>query len=335
MIIMIVPPPIQRKFDFSEIYINRVGTVVKDTLSNFCDENNFATSYRFKKIESIAEKIESGRFKNWSDIDDIFAFAIIIPNLNYEIQAIDFLERAFLKVELKRRGSRLKDPRLFRFDSTRFIGKLRPREGEILNPNIYMISFEIQIRTAFEHAWTVATHDLIYKNNEIDWRRLRLASQLKASAEQMDMLAISFDQESEYVTECHWPEVHAKKNIINQFNLAVKEGTIRNELVPRDWTRFSDNIFKLITSTDESKKLNANEKLKYVNKCLVVLYDELKKLGPNKIPLSISLYQLTLGILCEQELVKPPLNDYFPIITDDLIEFYPAVSAFKQRFDIK
>jgi ppGpp synthetase/RelA/SpoT-type nucleotidyltranferase len=263
MVTMIVPSPIQRKFDYNEVYINHVGTVVRDTVSNFCDINNFAASYRFKKVESIAEKIESGRFKNWSDIDDIFACAIIIPNLNYETQVITFLERAFLKVELKRRGSRLKDPRLFRFDSTRFIGKLRPREGETLDPNIYNISFEIQIRTAFEHAWTVATHDLIYKNNNIDWKRLRLASQLKASAEQMDMLAISFDQESEYVTECQWPEVHAKKNIISQFNLAVKEGTIRSELVPRDWTRFSDNIYKLITSTDESKKLNPNEKLKY------------------------------------------------------------------------
>lgn len=157
---MIIPPSIKRKFDFDEVYIKFVGNTVRDTISNYCDENEFASIHRFKKVESLAEKLESGRFEKWSDIEDTFGSAIIIPDLNYEKDVIEFLESTFLKVNIKKRGSTLKAPDVFRFDSTRFIGRLRPKDG-ILNPDIYNLSFEIQIRTAFEHAWAVTTHSII------------------------------------------------------------------------------------------------------------------------------------------------------------------------------
>ena len=332
---MIVPPIIQRNFDNNEIYIKHVGNIVRETITNFCEDKGFASIHRFKIVESLAEKLESGRFENWSDIDDIFACAIIIPNLNYESDVINFLKATFLEVVIKRRGSRLKDPTAFRFESTRFIGKLKPREGDAQDPHIYNLSFEIQIRTAFEHAWAVTTHPLIYKNNMIDWRRLRLASQLKAAAEQMDMLAISFDQASEFIVKCEWPDVKAKKEIIKRFHGFIEEGFIKNELIPKDWTRFSDNIYKLITATEEAQDMDPTEKVKYVKDCLKKFNDELKKLGSNKVPLSISLLQLTFGILCDCKILKPPLRNYCPIITEELVSLYPSVKIFDRNFNFE
>ncbi len=330
---MIVPPIIQIKFNYNEEYVKFVGKIVEDTIKNFCENNGFAFIYRFKQIESLAEKLESGRFENWSDIEDLFACAIIIPNLNYEADVIKFLRKTFLEVNIKQRGSQLKDPKVFRFESTRFIGKLRPREGDIQDPRIYNLTFEIQIRTAFEHAWAVTAHPLIYKNNTIDWRRLRLASQLKAAAEQMDMLAISFDQASEYITKCEWPEVLSKKEIIKQFNSFFEEGLIKKEFVPKDWTRFSDNIYKLITSTEEAQDMRPAEKIKYVKSALKLFNDDLRKLGSKKVPVSISLLQLTFGILCDHKILKPPLPNYCPIITDELISLYPSVKVFSRKFN--
>jgi ppGpp synthetase/RelA/SpoT-type nucleotidyltranferase len=332
---MLVPPYLQRKFDFNEMYIKYVAKAVRDTLLIFCEKNEFAFIHRLKNIESLAEKLESGRFENWSEIDDMFACAIIIPNLNYENDVINFLETTFLEVDTKRRGSTLKAPDVFRFDSTRFIGKLRPREGDSQNPIIYNISFEIQIRTAFEHAWAVTTHSLTYKNQIIDWKRQRLASQLKASAEQMDMLAISFDQASQYIQEYEWPEVKVKKDIIVLFNEALDKGLIKEELIPKDWTRFCDNIYRLIIATEDAKEMSPLKRARYVQKCLRIFFDELEKLGPQKIPLSISLLQLTFGILSDCGFLKPPLRDYYPLITDELVTFYPSVSSFDRKFDFE
>lgn len=332
---MIVPPHIKRKFDYNEIYIEYIGKVVKDTLSNYCEENGFASIYRIKKIESLAEKLESGRFGKWSDIDDLFASAIIIPNLNYEDNAIKFLETVFFKVEVKRRGSTLKAPEVFRFDTTRFIGKLKPREGDTQNPLIYNILFEIQIRTAFEHAWAVTTHSLTYKNQAIDWRRQRLAAQLKAAAEQMDMLAISFDQTSQCIPEYEWPEIWVKKEILDLFSQAIDSGLIKQELVPKDWTRFGDNVYRLIIAAEGTKEMSPLKKARYVQRCLRIFFDELEKLGTQRIPLSISLLQLTFGILSDCGFLKPPLRDYYPLITDELITFYPSVAVFDKKFNFE
>lgn len=106
--IMIVPPHLKRKFDYNEIYVEHVGKIVKDTVSNYCEEMGFASIHRLKKIESLSEKLESGRFEKWSEIDDMFASAIIIPTLNYENEVITFLENTFTTVNIKRRGSTLK-----------------------------------------------------------------------------------------------------------------------------------------------------------------------------------------------------------------------------------
>jgi ppGpp synthetase/RelA/SpoT-type nucleotidyltranferase len=333
--IMIVPPHLKRKFDYNEIYVEHIGKIVKDTVSNYCEEMGFASIHRLKKIESLSEKLESGRFEKWSDIDDMFASAIIIPTLNYENEVITFLENTFTTVNIKRRGSTLKAPDVFRFDSTRFIGKLRMREGDRQNPIIYNIFFEIQIRTAFEHAWVVTTHSLTYKNQVIDWKRQRLSSQLKAASEQMDMLAISFDQASQCIPEYEWPEIWVKKDIIDLFNQAIQNGLIRQELLPKDWTRFSDNVYRLIIAAEDAKEMGPLRKAKYVQRCLKTFFDELETLGTQKIPLSISLLQLTFGILSDCGLLKPPLNEYYPLITDELVTFYPSVAIFDKRFNFE
>jgi len=332
---MIVPSYIQRKFDYIEPYVERIGKIVKDTVSNFCDENGFASIHRIKGVGSLSEKLESGRFEKWSDIDDMFASAIIIPTLNYETDVIKFLENAFSKVEIRPRGSTLKAPEVFRFDSTRFIGKLKAPEGYNQNSEIYNICFEIQIRTAFEHAWTVTTHSLTYKTQVVDWRRQRLASQLKATAEQMDTLAVSFDQASQYIPEYKWPEIQVKKEIVSLFEEAIKKGLIREELAPKDWTRFSDNVYRMIVAVEEANDMSFLKKTKYAHRSLMILFQELEKLGPQMMPLSISLLQLTFGILSDCGLLKPPLREYYPMITDELITLYPSVELFEDRFDFE
>ena len=48
-----------------------VATRVKSTLASFCEKNGYAFVCRVKTAESLAEKIETGRFRRWSEIDDL------------------------------------------------------------------------------------------------------------------------------------------------------------------------------------------------------------------------------------------------------------------------
>ena len=79
--------------------------------------------------------------------------------------------------------------------------------------SIYQIQFEIQVKSAFEHAWSVSTHDLVYKNSEINWRKLRLAAQIKATVEQLDMLILAFEQTSEFIEDNSYPVIKIKQHL--------------------------------------------------------------------------------------------------------------------------
>jgi hypothetical protein len=113
---------------------------------------------------------------------------------------LEFLERAFVTVRIKRRGSSNKAPEVFRFDTTRFIGKLRIPENISTDDPLYQIQFEVQVPSAFEHAWSVTTHALTYKGEHVEWNRFRLAAQLKAAVEQLDILILAFEETSSKIS---------------------------------------------------------------------------------------------------------------------------------------
>jgi ppGpp synthetase/RelA/SpoT-type nucleotidyltranferase len=246
---MIVPASIDQKFQYIRPYIDIIGSKVKDIIIAYCEREGFPFVFRFKTSASLAEKIETGRFQKWSDLDDIFACAIIIPTLEYETSVIDFLQREFEQVNLRRRGSTQNDPTVFRFDSTRFIGRIKPSLRDEPDEKIRSLSFEVQVRSAFEHAWSVATHALSYKGQQIDWKVLRLTAQLKAAVEQLDNLILGFNEITKFISEQYWPEVQTKKDIEAFFREQFQNGLIPTEVAPASWTRFCDNIYSFVRSS--------------------------------------------------------------------------------------
>ena len=181
---MIVPASVLQKHKYVRPYLEKLGQHVRDVVGGYCDRKGYAYAGRAKSSESLAEKIETGRYAKWSDLDDLFACTIVIPTLTDEPEVLEFLRQAFTEDRLERRGSTLKDPAVFRFDTTRFIGCLGPSEIE-RNPVLATMKFEVQVRTAFEHAWSVTTHALTYKAGQVNWRHLRLAAQLRSAIEQL------------------------------------------------------------------------------------------------------------------------------------------------------
>ncbi|MBD1921305.1 hypothetical protein H6F77_09395 [Microcoleus sp. FACHB-831] len=324
---MIYPAILERRYREYLPFVDAVASRVKDTMLNFCEKNGYALTSRIKTIESLAEKIETGRFKQWSDLDDLFACTVIIPTLNQEQKVTQFCQDTFEISKIIRRGQNKKSPETFRFDSTRIYAHLKRVEDANADQSlsIFNIQFEIQIKSAFEHAWAVSTHDLVYKSSEIDWKRFRLAAQIKATVEQLDTLILAFEQVSPTIQESDCLEIKRKRQLAVATQDLFKQAKIPPELKPKDITRFCDNLYSILASAGKE------DKVQEVIKCI---REKVQATPTNKIPLSISLLQYFLAILVDNKIIILPLEKYYYHITEQLITLYPNCfsnvdSAFK------
>ncbi len=145
---------------------------------------------RVKKEQSFALKIETGRIKNLDMIEDFFACTIVVENQNEIALAIQYVEKKFdFRIEYRRPYSNsvaYKPPDSFRFDDLRLYVTWQDRPG--VRPSVLQgILFEIQIKTYLQHAWVIATHDLVYKSDAASWPKKRIAFQIKAMLEHAEV----------------------------------------------------------------------------------------------------------------------------------------------------
>lgn len=322
---MIYPSILERKYNEYKPFVDEVAKRGKETLLNFCDRQGYAFTSRIKSIESIAEKIETGRFKKWSDLDDLFACTIIIPTLSHEQEVINFCKNTFEIIREVKRGQNKKPPDTFRFDSTRIYTQLENNEDFAENIlSIYQITFEIQIKSAFEHAWSVSTHDLVYKNSEVDWKKLRLASQIKATVEQLDILILAFEQTSEFIQDNDYGEIKLKRYISTEVSKLFEDGKIPGELRPKDMSRLCDNLYRLHIRVGQDKNIRHN--IKHIAQ-------KIQSTKIAKVPRSLSLFQYFVAILVSDEIVKDFPKNYYFHLTTEVISLFPIFKNITSRFE--
>lgn len=315
---MIYPSILDRKYQAYLPFLEDVARRVRNTLVNFCESRDYAFVSRIKNVESLAEKIETGRFKTWEDLDDLFACTIITPTLSHEKDVLEFCQETFKINKIIKRGQNKKSPEVFKFDSTRIYAKLK-RLTEIDNSNalsIYDILFEVQIKSAFEYAWSVTTHDLVYKSPDIDWKRFRLAAQIKATVEQLDTLLLAFEEMSSIIQESNDSAIKIKRQLAQEINQLFKIEKLPDELQPKDMTRFCENLYNLLLTMASEKEMK---------KIIKRVTQKIQSTPNRKIPRSISLFQYFCAILICENLIQTPIKKYYFHITDELITLYPSV----------
>jgi ppGpp synthetase/RelA/SpoT-type nucleotidyltranferase len=321
---MIYPSILDRKYNEYKPFIEAVAKKVKETLLNFCDNQGYAFTSRIKNVESLAEKIETGRFQKWSDLDDLFACTIIIPTLSHEQEVIDFCKSTFEIIRTVKRGQNKKSPDTFRFDSTRIYARLRKNDDTDSILSTHKIIFEIQIKSAFEHAWSVSTHDLVYKNAEVDWKRLRLAAQLKATVEQLDTLILAFEKTSEFIQENDYPEIKIKRYLATETNKLFESRKIPDELKPKDMSRFCNNLYFLM------KQVNQERNMKNI---INQVTTKIRATKSNQIPRSISLFQYFVAILVSERIISTSTEQYSWHITQEVVTLYPTLKEIRAIFE--
>lgn len=208
---------------------------------------------RIKLLESFALKLENGREDLNSIKHDIFACTLVVESSANIESALKIIKKRFIVDYRKPKTKDFthKDPNSFPFDDLRLYIKLRKNNSlpeDHISNRFSNIVFELQIKTFLQHAWTIATHDLIYKNKDISWAKQRVAYQIKAMLEHAE-ISIS---EINALTTC---------TDLNKQNKKIKQlGKIKEflktywdeERLPDDLIRQSENVLELIN------KLNIN-----------------------------------------------------------------------------
>lgn len=312
--------------------LTEVRRRAEQAVRNLCDQHGYAYAGRSKDDSSLAEKLETGRIRRLEEIDDLFGCSVIIPNLAHEGAVLERLASIFVQHNLKRRGQTQKSPEVFRFDASRFIGRLNI--SEIEDSRLGEILFEIQVRTAFEHAWSVATHTPAYKGARIDWKLERLASQMKALVEQLDSLAVAYDQAAGVLVEHPYRQTECEAQVLSIYQKLFEDGLIPRECEPVRWGLFAKNIVSLAEAADFGKRIYLEERVAIVTAAIDL---ELRRLDDrSKYPLSLSVYQFTLGFLIQLKTILSGFRDwYFPPVSATLESLFPRVRSVTPRCSLK
>ncbi len=216
---------------------------------------------RLKELESFALKIETGRVDDPYRMEDFFACTIIVPTLLQVSVAEQFLEGLY-DVESRRPSNdeithkRASD---FVFDDLRLYLKRR-MTATGRNDDLEGMVFEVQIKTILQYAWGIASHDLIYKTDNVSWPKERIAFQVKAMLEHAE-IAIA---EAERLADS--PAISKRDNETTSTLEVIH--VIRRfwspERLPRDIKRLAESILRVMKvcelSSSELEPLLAKEK---------------------------------------------------------------------------
>ena len=142
---------------------------------------------RIKAMQSFALKVESGRGFQGDTLEDLFACTLVVENSS-ALEEAESLVRENFVIEERRPPSGADtrvQPESFRFEDLRLYARSMALNDLRLR-GFENCVFEIQLKTFLQHAWTIATHDLVYKSGDRSWGRSRIAFQVKAMLEQAE-----------------------------------------------------------------------------------------------------------------------------------------------------
>jgi ppGpp synthetase/RelA/SpoT-type nucleotidyltranferase len=311
------PEAVRQAFTRVEPLLDEVQRYVRETLERYCRQHGYIFIDRQKTVSSLAEKLDGGRVRAWSDLDDLYACRIVVPTAPHEDGVVRKLDASFQRAGFRNRSDSRKAPDVFRFDGARWYGRLREETSAGRQPGVGEQLFEVQVVTAFEYAWIAVTHDLVYKGDDVDWRRLRLAAQLKAAVEQIEVLIAAFDPASTAIQESPWQETAAKTTIVDRCKLLARDGLVPETLRPLSWRRFADNVFALVRSYEQNPYRIEDA----VRALLDTIDADLRGATPTELPVSGSLFQYVVSVVARDD-APGTLEKFVVVPSRELTDFY-------------
>lgn len=165
-----------------------LASKVTDILKARSEEKKWFYTSRVKSLESFAQKIETGRVKHPSAMEDFFACTLVVPTSDQVTLARNLVRAQFEVIYQRPRHENKthKASSSFVFDDLRIYVRMKGLDVD-RSLTLKGVIFEVQIKTILQHAWAIATHDLIYKSASVDWPLERIAYQIKAMLEHAEI----------------------------------------------------------------------------------------------------------------------------------------------------
>lgn len=198
---------------------------------------------RVKDLQSFALKVETGRFINPTEIEDFFACTLVVTNAS-EIDAADQLicnNFALNNRRPERANWTHKPPDSFPFDDLRLYVTLG-EDPTMPESDLDDILFEIQVKTFLQHAWSIATHDLVYKSDAVNWSKERIAYQIKAMLEHAELSI----QEAELLARSPLLAKQNQQTAGIQRSIDLLKNHWNADELPQDIRRLAKNIYQLL-----------------------------------------------------------------------------------------
>ncbi len=281
---------------------------VDQTLLAYAGRSGYLYESRIKTRTSYIEKLQTGRFSS-TDVEDILACTLVVPTTSDVERCIRELPPAIVVASQRGPSSRQKDPAVFRFDEWQLTCTLATSSSTAPPP----LQFELQVKTVTIHAWGRATHALVYKGDEFDWRRERLSAQLRALAEQADLLYDEFLRISRRVPRSRSKQTDDLQAAALALKSWIEDGLVPKEHRPDSAVRFAQSVLALSRSTDVS--------------VAQILTATQKWLESNGHPLSVSTFQVLLGVASGLVSDWRRVRQFRCLITEDLEHVFPGVRS--------
>jgi hypothetical protein len=133
-----------------------------------------------------------------------------------------------------------KQSNAFPFDDLRLYVTL-PENPAVPPNDLLKIVFEVQTKTFLQHAWSIATHDLLYKTDDANWSKERIAYQIKAMLEHAEISI----QEAEILAACTALTMEDRRTTAIKKGIAIVKSQWNKDELPDDVRRLATNIATL------------------------------------------------------------------------------------------
>ena len=239
---MKVPASIRRAYDAQKATNDSLKKKIDRLILGF-KNSRWHYESRVKELVSFALKIESGRVEDPMALEDFFACTVVVANASELRQAEDLICSNFALRE-RRPGTKLiaNAPETFSFDDLRLYVMVRD-DAAVPPTDLSGIVFEVQIKTFLQHAWVIATHDLVYKSDEVDWGKQRIAYEIRAM---LELAEVSIQEAGKLATSKLLAKTDQQTEMIKVGINLLKSHWDQDEL-PSDMRRLSENIIALLT----------------------------------------------------------------------------------------
>jgi hypothetical protein len=242
---MKISASVREIYDDMSKELNLLRSYADGILQPLAQTHRWHYESRVKGLESFALKLETGRIPAPLLPEDGFACTFVVQNSTEIDNCIAALSSdvVLFRTRERRPPARYlstRPPDTFAFDDVRLYGRFEDLPGTA--PKNYLRRpAEIQVKTFLQHAWAIATHDLIYKSDgHVSWSRARIAYQIRAGLEHAEATIRAIDSVADLLGA---PNEHMFE-LSNRY-IEVICRFFEDERLPRERKRLGENVQKL------------------------------------------------------------------------------------------